>query len=181
MPPRTFQTFQLRSTIAMAGIIQWLIFLHVLGAISFFLFHGASAAMAFKIRKETDFARIGAMLDLSASTLTGMGISFAVMGLTGLAMPFVLHIWSRGYIWVSIVLMVGVVAHMSVSTPNHYPQVRRLIGQPYVVRGKQFPAEPPSSPAEVQALLQKHSVVGLVMSGYVVPAIVLWLMIFKPF
>jgi hypothetical protein len=37
-------------------IIQWLIFLHVLAAVSFFLFHGASAAMAFKLRQERDFA-----------------------------------------------------------------------------------------------------------------------------
>ena len=41
-------------------LIRWLIFLHVLGALTFFLAHGASAAMAFKIRKERDFARIGA-------------------------------------------------------------------------------------------------------------------------
>jgi hypothetical protein len=46
---------------------------------------------------------------------------------------------------------------------------------------KQLPAEPPSSPEEVTALLQKTSTTGLVVSGYVIPAIVLWLMIFKPF
>ena len=50
-------------------LVQWLIFLHVLSALTFFLTHGASAAMAFKVRKETDFARIRAMLDLSESTI----------------------------------------------------------------------------------------------------------------
>src|SRR3989304_4380836 len=49
-------------------LIRWLIFLHVLAALTFFLAHGTSAAMAFKIRKETDFTRIGAILDLSWST-----------------------------------------------------------------------------------------------------------------
>jgi hypothetical protein len=46
---------------------------------------------------------------------------------------------------------------------------------------KQLPAEPPSSPEEVAALLAKSSVTGLVVVGYIIPAIVLWLMIFKPF
>jgi hypothetical protein len=47
--------------------------------------------------------------------------------------------------------------------------------------GKELPAEPPSSPEEVAALLKKTSVTGLVVIGYVIPAIVLWLMVFKPF
>jgi len=162
-------------------IIQWLIFLHVLAAISFFLFHGASAAMAFKLRRERDFAHIRALLGLSESTFAGMGISFLVMGLTGLTLPFIIRIWDKGYIWASIVLMVGVVVHMALNSERRYKKLRRLVGLPYMMGSKSFPAEAPSSPAEVEALLQQSGVVGLVMTGYVVPAIVLWLMIFKPF
>jgi small-conductance mechanosensitive channel len=162
-------------------VIQWLIFVHVLGAISFFLFHGASAAMAFKIRKESDFARIRAMLDLSGSTLMGMAVAFVVMGLTGLGMAFMLHLWGKGWIWASILLMVGVVVHMTISSENRYKKLRRLVGLPYMKGNKEYPAEPPAKPEEVQALLQKSGVVGQVMSGYVIPAIVLWLMVFKPF
>ncbi len=164
-----------------AALIQWLIYLHVLSAISFFLFHGASAAMAFKVRTETDFARIRALLDVSQSTVTGMGIAFAVMGLTGLAMPFLIGNWGKGYIWTSIALMVGVVVYMGVFNETHYKQLRRLVGLPYMKGSKTFPAEAPSSPEAVAALLRKSSVVGLVVSGYVVPATVLWMMIFKPF
>ena len=92
----------------LAVLIRWLIFVHVLAALTFFLAHGASAAMAFKIRGETDFTRIGAMLDLSWSTTILMGVSFLVMGLTGLILPFLIHFWNRGYIWASIVLMLFV-------------------------------------------------------------------------
>jgi hypothetical protein len=164
-----------------AILIRWLIFLHVLAALTFFLAHGASAAMAFKIRKETDFARIGAMLDLSWSTTTLMGISFLVMGLTGLILPFLIHIWNRGYIWASIVLILFVAIYMGVFNETTYKQLRRLVGLPYMKGSKQLPAEPPSSPEEVAALLDKTSVTGLVVVGYIIPAIVLWLMIFKPF
>jgi hypothetical protein len=162
-------------------LIRWLIFLHVLAALTFFLAHGASAAMAFKIRKETDFARIGAMLDLSWSTMILMGFSFLVMGLTGIILPFLIHIWNRGYIWASIVMMLFVFIYMAVFNETRYKQLRRLVGLPYMKWNKQLPAEPPSSPEEVVALLNKANVIGLVIVGYLIPAFVLWLMIFKPF
>ena len=165
----------------LAILIRWLIFLHVLAALTFFLAHGTSAAMAFKIRKETDFARIGAMLDLSWSTMILMGISFVVMGLIGIILPFLIHIWNRGYIWASIVLMLFVFIYMGIFNETHYKQLRRLVGLPYRKGSKELPAEPPSSLEEVSTLLKKTSVTGLVVVGYVVPAFVLWLMIFKPF
>ena len=162
-------------------LIRWLIFLHILAALTFFLAHGTSAAMAFKVRKETDFARIGAMLDLSWSTMILMGVSFLVMGMTGLILPFLIHIWNRGHIWASIVLMLFVAIYMAVFNETRYKQLRRLVGLPYMKGNKQIPAEPPSSPEEVAALLNKTNVTGLVIVGYLIPAFVLWLMIFKPF
>jgi len=162
-------------------LIRWLVFLHILAAISFFLAHGTSAAMAFQIRKETDFSRIRAMLDLSWSTMILMGVSFLIMGLTGLALPFLIHIWNKVYIWLSIVLMLFVFIYMSAFNETHYKQVRRLVGLPYMKGNKLLPAEPPSSLEEVTRLLNKTSVAALVVIGYVVPAIVLWLMVFKPF
>jgi len=161
-------------------LIRWLVFVHVLAAITFFLAHGASVAMAFKIRSETEFARIRAMLDLSGSTMMFMGIAFVVMGMTGIIMPFVLHIWDKLWIWASIVLMLAVFVYMSIFNETHYKQLRRLVGLPYMKGNKELPAEPPSSPEEVAALLERTSLTGLIIVGYVVPAIVLWLMIFKP-
>ena len=164
-----------------AILIRWLIFLHVLSALTFYMAHGTSVAMAFKIRKETDFTRIRAMLDLSWSTMILMGVSFLIMGLTGIIMPFMIHIWNRGYIWVSIVLMLFVAIYMAIFNETSYKELRRLVGLPYRKGSKELPAEPPSSPEEVAALLKKTSVTGLVVIGYVIPAIVLWLMVFKPF
>lgn len=62
-----------------------------------------------------------------------------------------------------------------------YKQLRRLVGLPYRMRDKELPAEPPSSPEEVAALLNQTNVMALAAVGYVIPAIVLWLMVFKPF
>jgi len=143
--------------------------------------HGTSVAMAFKLRKESDFARIRALLDLSWSTMIVMGVSFMIMGLTGIILPFMIHIWNKVWIWASIVLILFVFFYMTMFNETHYKQLRRLVGLPYMIRNKEMPAEPPSNPEEVTALLNKTNITGLVVAGYVVPAIVLWLMVFKPF
>ena len=164
-----------------AILIRWLIFLHILSALTFYLAHGTSAFMAFQLRKETDFARIRAVLDLSWSSMIVMGVSFLIMGLTGLIMPFMIHIWNRIYIWLSIGLMLFVFIYMAMFNETHYKRLRRLVGLPYMKGNKQLPAEASSSPEEVSALLQRTSPTSLVVVGYIIPAFVLWLMVFKPF
>lgn len=162
-------------------LILWLVFLHILGAITFFLAHGASAAMAFQVRKETDFNRIRALLDLSGSTIGLMVISFVVMGLSGIILPFLFHIWNKGYIWASIVLMLVTFIYMAWYNESGFKRLRRLVGLPYRMGNKILPAEPPASSADVAAHLQKSNVTPLIITGYIIPAVVLWLMVFKPF
>lgn len=162
-------------------LIPWLLFLHILSALTFFLAHGASVAMAFKIRVETDFVRIRAMLDLSVSTFMTMVVSFLVMGLTGLTMPFILKLWGKGWVWVSVVLMVIVTVQMGLMNEKRYKILRKLVGLPYMQGNKEFPAEQPASLQDVQAHIKKLRVEELVIVGYVIPVIVLWLMVFKPF
>jgi len=163
-----------------AILVRWLIFLHVLAAFTFYMAHGASVVMAFRIRSETDLARIRAMLDLSAASFLWMFISFLIMGLTGLILPFLIHLWGKIYIWLSIVLIVFVAVYMGIFNATHYNQLRRLVGLPYRKGNKEVPGEPPSSLEEATTLLRKTSVTPLIVVGYVIPAIVLWMMMFKP-
>jgi len=162
-------------------LVRWFVFLHVLSAITFFLAHGTAAAMIFKLRTETDFNRIRAMLDLSQSTFLAYIISFLVLGLTGLIMPFFIHIWDKIYIWLSIVLLLFVAVWMGLVNEKQIKDLRRLVGLPYMKGNKHFPAEPAAGPQEVAALLKKINPTQWVIVGYGIPAIILWLMIFKPF
>jgi len=166
----------------MLKIVPWIVFLHVLSALTFFLAHGTSVAMAFRLRYEKELERIRAMLDLSASTIQVMFISFLLLGLTGLALPFMLKLWNKGWIWTSIVLMLLVVVQMGLMSEKRYKHLRKLVGLPYIRGSKELPAEEPADAEEVQEFIQKKlKVVELIMVGYVIPVIVLWLMIFKPF
>ena len=162
-------------------LVRWLVFIHVLSALTFFLAHGAAAAMVFKVRTETDFARIRAMLDLAASTFKAYMLSFLIMGVTGLTMPFFIHIWNKVWIWLSIVLILFVVIWMGLVNEKQIKQLRRLVGLPYMQGFNEFPAEAPASPEEVAAFLKTINPTSWVVVGYGIPAVVLWLMIFKPF
>jgi len=162
-------------------LVRWLVFIHVLSAITFFLAHGASAAMIFKIRTETDFVRIRAMLDLSISTFKVGKNSFLGMAITGLIMPFLIHIWDKVWIWLSIILMLFVYFYMFWFDERAYKILRKLVGLPYMQGMKEYPAEPPASTEEVAAHIKSINIVPLVVIGYGIPAFVLLLMIFKPF
>jgi len=165
----------------MLAFVPWLIFLHTLSAFTFFLGHGTSVAMAYQIRKEKDFARIRAMLDLSESTLIVAFVAFLIMGLSGLVMPFILKLWGKGWIWASIVLILIVFLQMVFMNEKRYKILRKLVGLPYRQGNKILPAEAPASQSEVEAHIKKMNVNELVIVGYVIPMIVLWLMVFKPF
>jgi hypothetical protein len=162
-------------------LLRWLIFIHVLSAITFFLAHGTSAAMAFQLRRETNIERIRGMLELSGTTAIVLMVSFLLMGITGLIMPFILKIWNQIWIWLSIVLMVYVFFHMGLRGERTFHSLRKLAGLPYRQNNKEHPAEPPASDEEILAQARKTSVYELVVVGYVIPAFVLWLMVFKPF
>lgn len=162
-------------------MIRWLVFIHILSALTFFLAHGTSAAMAFQIRKETNIERIRAMLDLSGTTIMLMFISFLVMGLSGLTLPFLFHFWNTGWVWLSIVLMLVVFFWMVFMNERSYKKLRKLVGLPYMIGNKNFPAEPPANQEEIQAHIRSINVTQIVIIGFIVPAFVAWLMTFKPF
>lgn len=161
--------------------VRWLVFIHVLSALTFFLAHGAAAAMVFKVRSETDFARIRAMLDLAVSTFKAYMLSFTIMGLTGLTMPFLIHIWNKAWIWLSIVLVMFVIIWMLAVNERQFKQLRRLVGLPYMQGKNEHPAELPASAEEVAAFLKTINPYQWTLVGYGIPAVVLWLMVFKPF
>lgn len=70
---------------------------------------------------------------------------------------------------------------MGLVNEKQIKQLRRLVGLPYMQGNKEYPAEPPSSPETVAALLERINPYQWALVGYGLPAVVLWLMIFKPF
>jgi len=160
---------------------MWIRLVHILGAFAFVAFHGASVGMALKLPQEKSLERIRALLDLSQGFF---GLGYAALGilfLAGVAGGFVGHYWSRGWIWLSLGLLLAMAAYMSLFVTTFYHRVRKAVGLPYDAKWKPQPAAEPASAADVTALLGQGCPALLALVGGIGLAAVVGLMAFKPF
>ena len=51
----------------MKPLYEWIMFLHVVAAITFLVAHGTSIAISFRVKQEQNMTKIKTMLDLSGS------------------------------------------------------------------------------------------------------------------
>ena len=161
-------------------LVRWLTLIHVLSVLTFFLAHGAGAAMSFRIRKETNPERMRGMLDLSGSGVMVYLLCYLVMAITGISLLIVLKLWTSGWVWVAIVGMLFVFFWMyRISRP--YAELRRLVGLPWMEGNTAHPAEPPASDEVIVEHVGTLSATQFVVVGYIIPAFVLGLMLFQPF
>lgn len=157
------------------------LFIHILFGFLYMLSHGASATVAYRLRSESGPERIRALLDLSASSFTLMYLSLLAMVLGGVALGFLGRWWSTGWIWTSIALLLLILVIMGLIASKHFHQIRRAAGLPFLEGYKEHPAVTPSSPEELHQLLQSGRPQLITLIGLGGWAIILGLMIFKPF
>jgi NADH:ubiquinone oxidoreductase subunit 2 (subunit N) len=160
---------------------RWIVYLHVLGSFGFLLAHGASAFVAFRLRAERNLERIRTLLDLSVFSYNFMYLSLLALLAAGVIAGFMGRWWRMGWIWAALGVLVVVSVLMSVVGSLYYHRVRQAVGLPYRgSRGLQPPAEP-ASPGEIDALLRSSRPAWLAAIGGGGLAVILWLMMFKPF
>lgn len=165
----------------MADLYSWIVFLHVAALLGFLLAHGASTAVAFRVRRERDPVRIGALLDLSAGVY---GLSYASLGVlvvTGLAAAFMGGSWSSGWIWGSIVILIVMMVSMHIHPAASFSRTRKAAGLPYFEGWRPQERRPPASTDEIRAATATNDPwITLAIGGGGI-LIILWLMMFKPF
>lgn len=162
----------------------WIVFLHVAGMLIFFLAHGTSMAVAFRLKQERDPARIRALLDLSSWSL---GVLPSIAMIVGI----VAGIWAgiagghfgRVWIWLAMVLLAAVAIYMTPGVASRLTPMREAAGtrqiNPFSRKPQDAPPEP--NPAELERLIADWNpwpgaVIGL--AGFLS---IVWLMLFKPF
>ncbi len=161
-------------------LYPWIVFLHVLGAFGFVLGHGASAMAAFGLRRERSPERIAALLDQSSRSLGMTYASLLLLLLAGIAAGFAGGFWSRGWIWAAIGVLILVVAAMYAMATPYYKRLRTAVG--IQSRGSTEVASPEPMPSQYLAELLSSSVpIQLAAIGGIGLAVIIWLMIFKPF
>ena len=163
----------------MDAFYPWAVFIHVIGAFVFVVSHGASVAVALKLRSERELERVRALLDLSQSATGGMYGGLVLLLVGGIFAAFIAGLWGRGWIWAAIALLVVMIAFMYMRAVPYYASVRRAAGLPYFERGPHAP-EPVDS-ATLGRLLAATRPMELMFGGSLGLLLLLWLMFFKPF
>ena len=159
---------------------RWIVYFHVFGAFLFFIAHGTSMMVAFRCRSGIDRSRAAELLELSGRSVGVMYVGLLVLLGAGVWAGFAGGHWSRGWIWAALGVLVAVmVAMYAIGTP-FYARMRAAAGVPGAVeRGAQL--KPPASPDDLAQLATSTRPFWLAGIGLVGLAVILWLMILKPF
>jgi len=168
----------------LAPLLIWLKFIHILGALGLMLTHGASAAVAFKLRNERDRARIGALIDLSNAYLNAFYFAFAVVLIAGVLTGIAGGYWTSGqlWIWASLVVFFAIAIGMYVLATPYYQSVRHALGIRTFqdIRSGAEPP-PPLGDSELGLLLASSRPLSVAGVGLIGIVLLVYFMVLKPF
>jgi uncharacterized membrane protein len=161
--------------------IGWIVFLHVLGAFMFVAGHGVSMFVVFQVRRETDRAKLTALLDLSGWSLGVAGIGLLILFVSGIVAGIVLGSWGQTWLWVALVLFIVIGIVMTPVGGTYLRNLRLAVGQ-RPRNAKPGDADPvPVSDAELARLRAGNRPELLLLLGAGGFVVILWLMMFRPF
>jgi uncharacterized membrane protein len=149
-------------------------FLHIVGVLSFVLFHGVSIMVALRLRGERDRTRIAELLRLSGSSVMGMYMSLAWLIAFGVVAGIKGLYWNDGWFWISILILVLVTGEMSAVSKPYYQRVKEAVE----LRPSGVPRK---SDEELEEILRSRVAVWNAIVGFAALISITWLMIFKPF
>lgn len=156
-----------------------MVFLHVLGVVVFVLGHGASIAVAFRLRRERDHSRIAAMLDVSSWSTMLMYLGLLLTIVPGVVLGFLGNYWGTWWLWASIGLLVLVMGSMYGVAAPYYLRLRAVTGATIRESSRQRAATLTDDGA-VESLATSSRPMVLALIGGVGLVVILWLMIAQP-
>jgi hypothetical protein len=155
-------------------LYNWWKLLHILGVLGFVMFHGVSIWVALRLRKERDRGRIAELLQFSGSSVQGMYVSLGLLILFGVIAGFAGKWWSSWWIWLALLILLGMIGEMSAVAKPYYQRVKEAVE----VRPSGVPRR---SDEELQEILRSPLALFNAVLGLVALAVLAWLMVFKPF
>jgi hypothetical protein len=161
---------------------QIILYLHVAGALGFFLFHGATASAMFGLKREGAASQAELLIRTREIASAGAFVSMMVMLVAGIILGFMGRFWSDVWIWASIVLILVIGTLMGRDGRNFFDRVSYAVNpEKYKApKDKKDDPEPPTE-EDLAGELAKGRPLMLTVTGIVALALFLWLMMFKPF
>ena len=160
-----------------------IVFIHAATILLFFVAHGASMAVSFRLKRERDPAAARALLDLSSWAMALPAAITVIVGLlTGIAAGIMGGWFGQLWIWVSLVLFVVVGGVMTPMAAARLQALRAAAGTaPLNPFARSQRAAPEANPAELSRLLDEWNPLPISLLGLTAFVVILWLMMFKPF
>jgi len=152
-------------------LYQWIVYVHILAVFAFLLAHGTATAITFKLRGERKIERIRALLDLSESMAILGIVTWLVLIAAGIILGVMGNWWGHGWIWTALILLALMSVAMSLLAGRPLARARKLLAASSTAQVDQ----------QLSTLLAAPNPVVLSVIGGVGIAIILWLMMFKPF
>ena len=168
-----------------------LVFVHVLSILVLLLCHGAAFTVSYVLRQERRPERIGVLLDISLASFDSrraLGRIFwfdllVVVG-SGIGLMIAGGWWRSWWPWLSVGVFIAIVLAMRQLGGGPLSRLRRSIGLPWLAAGFGKPdwkeSEAPNQKA-MEAALTRLNPTALAIVGIGGFAVLLWLMMFKPF
>lgn len=153
-------------------------YLHVAGVLLLLLAHGATVLVAFRVKREKDAARIGALLDLSRSSAPLLWVSIAVVAVTGALLATLAHLWGAYWVWSSAILFLAIAVAGYAWGALPFNAVRRAAGLPYRQAGRTHPARAPDHAS--LSMARRALVPWRLAAAVATLLLILWLMMFRP-
>jgi hypothetical protein len=164
--------------------LPWINLIHVLAAFGFVFVHGTSGLLGLRIRGERDRDRIRTMTELSGSFIGWGWATLALLAIAGALSGIVGGWWTSGqlWIWASVVVLVVVAGSMTPLASAYMNDVRHAVGVATFddLRKKREPPAPASDEELASVLASPRPVIAAAI-GLGGLAVLVWLMMLKPF
>lgn len=165
------------------NLYPWIVFTHAAAILLFFIAHGVSMAVAFRLKREHDPARVRMLLDLSSWSLgIAPSIAFIVGLVAGIAAGIMGGWFGQAWIWISLVLLVVISGAMTPMVATRLNAIRTAAGTQAINPFSRKPPGPPpdQDPRELERLLAAWRPAPSAIMGFGGFLVILWLMFFKP-
>ena len=162
-------------------LYPWIVFVHITGAFFFVLSHGVAAWSSFQLDKERDPVRVRTLLDLMSASLSGVYIGLLVLLIAGIWAGIYGGHFARGWIWASLGLLIAITIAMYVIATRYYAGLREAVGMRSQQTKKEAPDPVPVGQTELEAILTRNPSAALAGVGFGGLALIILLMVLKPF
>ena len=157
---------------------NWIVYLHVASVFVFLVQHAAEIFVTFRLRQKKEPEKVFAVYDfLPANNSRNLRITYLIILITGAIAGVISPWWKQGWMWTALGVMLLLWYIMyRIGGPVYYEAVDQITEQ--ALKNKDDEASIEQFRRELQARREPEIMMGVSLVGM---AIILWLMMFKPF